>query len=88
MNAAIKEDKLTEVEITERISKITTCLDDEEREQLNTIGLFTHVSKSENMTLTEKNSRKDEIVLLDKKINPFSLNSYSLKIEKMVKICI
>ena len=86
MNAEIKEDKLTELEITERIRKITTCSDDEEREQLNTIGVFPHVTRIEN--LIDKNSQKDETVSVDRKINTFSLNSTSVKIEKMVKISI
>ncbi len=86
MNAEIKEDKLTELEITERTHKITTCLDDEEREQLNTIVVFPHVTRIENMI--DKNSQIDEIVSVDRKINTFSLNSTSVKIEKMVKISI
>ena len=88
MKAEIKENKLTELESSEYSNNITTCLDDEEREQLNSLSKCSKITRIENFILTQKYSNKQDSTSLDNKFNQSSVYSPSERIEKMVKIYI
>jgi len=83
MKAEIKEklDKHKDHERSE-INSVSS-IDEEEKEHLNTLGIIFNNSKTVESQLPCK---IEEILVIDKNINPFSLNSQSLRIKKMVNM--
>jgi hypothetical protein len=81
MKAEIKE-KIDKHKDNER-SEVNTVssLDEEEKEHLNTLDIIRNNSKTVESQMPAK---IEETLVIDNKINPFSLNSQSLRIEKMV----
>jgi hypothetical protein len=76
-----KLDKLSEHERSEL--NTVSSFDEEEKEHLNSLDRLHTKPKTEEFFIPLKS---EDMLVIDNKINPFSLNSQSLRIEKMVNI--
>ena len=84
MNAETKEENLTELERSD--IHTATSIDEEEREHLNSLNKSIYIQNTDEPFYTQKSSKIEEIILLENKINPFSLSSSNKKSEKMVNM--